>query len=146
MTVKTGKKQVSGKKPISEARLAALRPTQWRPGQSGNPGGRPRKLPISDALREILETIDPKDRQKRTFGALLAQKLLDEVLKKKGKLPISIVQEIADRVEGKPTQRTELTGAEGQPLFLPPATREELEQRLAALMAGKGQETAPKEP
>jgi|HubBroStandDraft_6_1064221.scaffolds.fasta_scaffold80891_2 hypothetical protein len=31
-----------------------LKAYRWKKGQSGNPGGRPRKLPISDTLRLLM--------------------------------------------------------------------------------------------
>ena len=37
--------------------------TQFRPGQSGNPSGRPKSRLISEAYRRILEEIDPKKQQ-----------------------------------------------------------------------------------
>jgi hypothetical protein len=27
--------------------------TRWKPGQSGNPGGRPKRTPLIDACREV---------------------------------------------------------------------------------------------
>ena len=36
---------------VANPRLAGLRP--WKPGQSGNPAGRPRFTGFSDALREL---------------------------------------------------------------------------------------------
>lgn len=38
----------------SEKQLEALVRNQYRPGETGNPGGAPRTKPISDALRALL--------------------------------------------------------------------------------------------
>jgi len=51
-------------------RLANLKP--FKPGQSGNPGGRP-KNPLTDALRHRLAEIVPGDPKKRTWAAVAAQ-------------------------------------------------------------------------
>ncbi len=32
-----------------------LKPYRWTKGRSGNPGGRPKRLPVTDALRALLE-------------------------------------------------------------------------------------------
>ena len=35
--------------------------TRWKPGQSGNPGGRPKTAPLSHACREVLAQPVPGD-------------------------------------------------------------------------------------
>lgn len=77
----------------------------WLPGQSGNPGGRPKKLPISDALREILD--DPEKARAYVLAAL-------KHAIKSGSA--SHFKEINDRVEGSIAQRVEHTGEDGEPI------------------------------
>jgi hypothetical protein len=44
-------------------------PTAFKPGQSGNPKGRPRSITLSEALRLELAKMLPGDTQERTFAA-----------------------------------------------------------------------------
>jgi hypothetical protein len=85
----------------------------WKPGQTGNAGGRPKRKPLTDALRAALdEPVTEEIRRKlnlkagTTYAEVLALSLVREALK--GKVPA--FSEIADRVEGKPDNRTELSG------------------------------------
>jgi hypothetical protein len=102
-------------------------------GVSGNPGGKPRRIPLSDVIREELEK---KNNGKAVNNVAIARKLIQMALA--GNL--DAIREIADRVEGKPRQRSEITGADGAPLFEAPGTREELERRLAVLLNKGGSE------
>lgn len=78
---------------------------QFKPGQSGNPGGRPKKLPITEALQEILA--DPEKARAYVLAAL-------KHAIKSGSA--SHFKEINDRVEGRVVERVEHTGANGSPL------------------------------
>ena len=102
---------------------------QWKPGQSGNPGGRPKKTPLSDACREILDSPVPKDKSGRSYAQVIAEKLA----KKARAGNISAAKEIADRAEGKARQAMELSGPEGGPLDIQNMTDEELKKRLEEL-------------
>lgn len=66
------------------------KPWLWKPGQSGNPGGRPKRKYITDALKECLES-NPEELRK------MAQAAIREALNGN----IRAFQEIADRTEGK---------------------------------------------
>lgn len=90
----------------SAKELANLRP--WKPGQSGNPSGRPRKRLLDWALEEQLEALDSAQ------AAVIAAKLL----KKAANGDVRAAQLIAERTEGKPKQKVEVTGAEGSPVSL----------------------------
>ena len=70
--------------------------TQCKPGESGNPGGRPKSKPITDLLRELLEE-DPQ------MARDIAKKLLQ--LAKKGSL--GHFKEMTDRIEGPVVQQQE---------------------------------------
>jgi Family of unknown function (DUF5681) len=40
--------------PQKEERVRADEATRWKPGHSGNPGGRPKRTPLIDACRAVL--------------------------------------------------------------------------------------------
>ena len=79
----------------------------WKPGQSGNPNGRPKAdKPIRDAAREHADE---------------AIKALVGVLKDTeapASAKVAAATALLDRAYGRPTQTTELTGADGGPLKL----------------------------
>jgi hypothetical protein len=94
------------KRPRGNPHIAELgRATQFRPGQSGNAGGRPRRTPFADAHREIAELtvrdllVLPTDSVARAIAKSVASKAL------KGN--ISAAAEAANRAEGTPRQRPE---------------------------------------
>ena len=74
--------------------------TPFQPGQSGNPNGRPKSKPLTDAIRAELAKKDPNDKQGRTFAELIAEAAVTRALKGDPRA----FTEIADRVEGKVTQ------------------------------------------
>ena len=76
--------------------------TRWKPGQSGNPKGRPKGIKyMSELLREQLdqvpETIDGKPNTK-TWRDLICDSILRAAVK--GNQP-AITKELLDRIEGK---------------------------------------------
>jgi hypothetical protein len=77
--------------------------TQFQPGQSGNPGGRP-KRPLTDAYDEQLSRVKERDPQKRTYAELIA----DAQIKKALKGNTMAAKEIADRTEGKARQAVDV--------------------------------------
>jgi hypothetical protein len=85
--------------------LENLKP--FKPGQSGNPGGRTKSKELSAAYRRKLEQLIENDPKGRTFAELIADALINEAIK--GKVPAAA--EIADRTEGKPAQSITLGGA-----------------------------------
>ena len=100
-----------------KGRIGNLRPP-WKPGESGNPSGRPKKLPISgryEALAELLldEQLRSmlKLRKGSTYGDAVALGQYRAAIKGKS----DAAREIREAVEGKATQRLELTGAGGGP-------------------------------
>ncbi len=79
----------------------------WKPGQSGNPGGRPVKKPFTEALRKALANKDgasPEDQGKTLTE--LAVKLVELGLTGER----WAIVEIRDTLEGKPAQA--ITGAD----------------------------------
>lgn len=77
----------------------------FKPGQSGNPAGRPKKRTLSEELRARLEEEYP-DRSDATYGRMVAETLVDMAIKNGG--AIAAISEIFDRVEGRPRQSVEL--------------------------------------
>jgi hypothetical protein len=68
------------------------------PGQSGNPGGRPKRKPVTELYEEILN--DPEAIE------MLRQSLIKSL--KKGNMAMVLqLKEMTDRVEGKVTQPIE---------------------------------------
>jgi hypothetical protein len=82
---------------------------QWKPGQSGNPGGRPKGLSITAALRTLLE----KEHNGKTLAEILADRWMKDALE--GKFPH--LKELLDRTEGRPEERHEVTLPAPKPTF-----------------------------
>ena len=83
------------------ARTRGLIP--WKPGQSGNPGGRPKKKPLTDAYARILKRRVPAEvvrklglRGHPTYAEMIAMSVAKEAIKGK----VQAAAELADRVEG----------------------------------------------
>lgn len=95
----------------------------WKPGQSGNPGGRPKRKPISDAYTAILEA-------KNTDGVTGAQMIALAMFKQALKGNVQAVKEITDRVEGALRQSVDVVFGS--------MTDEELEQWIAEHLANAG--------
>jgi hypothetical protein len=95
------------KQPRGNPRIAELgRATRFRPGHSGNPGGKPSWTPYADAHREVAElpvaelAILPTDSVAMATAKTVATQAL------KGN--ITAAAEAANRAEGTPRQRPEL--------------------------------------
>ncbi len=83
---------------------------RFKPGQSGNPGGRPKTKLLTQAYRELLEQVDPKER--KTLAQKLARKAVQQALK--GNL--AALKEITDRTEGKSVQPLSHSGLGSEPI------------------------------
>lgn len=70
---------------------------KYSPGKSGNPGGRPRDKAFADAVRVAVNREDKDGRKKLNQ---LAEKLIEFALAGEG----WAMQQIADRLDGKPAQ------------------------------------------
>jgi len=73
---------------------------QFKPGQSGNPGGRKKGESLTAMLRKVLE----REHNGRPIGELLVERLVKEALA--GKLPH--LKEVLDRVEGRVVERMQV--------------------------------------
>lgn len=80
----------------------------WQPGQSGNPSGRVRSKPFSEALNRALAQGDP-ERLRR-----LAEVLLD----KAADGDMAAIKEVADRLDGKPAQSLSVGNEDDKPFLL----------------------------
>lgn len=80
-----------------QRRLKAIEPFRWQKGQSGNPGGRPKRKPISEAYEKFLQF---KDDAGLTAAERVAQAVIMQALKGN----IQAVKEMTDRVEGSVRQ------------------------------------------
>jgi hypothetical protein len=75
----------------------------FKKGISGNPGGKSGQKIFSNALRLEVNRIDPKNPDRKKINAL-AEKLVECALEDKESWAF---QQIADRLEGKPSQVVE---------------------------------------
>lgn len=73
---------------------------QWKPGQSGNPSGRPKVKPLRDAINRLLAA-NPEQAD-RIAAALLGKAELGDV---------AAIREYADRMDGKVPQGIENEGS-----------------------------------
>jgi Family of unknown function (DUF5681) len=98
----------------TEKQRANLQP--FKPGKSGNPGGRPKKRPITDRYHEGLEA--PLEENIRlalglpegsTNGDAVAKAQIRAAIKGK----TYAARELREAIEGKSTQRLEIVGEEG---------------------------------
>lgn len=89
--------------------------TAFKPGQSGNPGGRPKAIfKFGEYLRDYLKSDNPQAEQINTkMGYKAVKTQLDEiVLRLKKDNPLALLH----YAYGKPIESVELSGPEGQPL------------------------------
>jgi hypothetical protein len=86
------------------ARSEPPKHSRWKPGQSGNPGGRPKRSPITTALIELLD--------EKAASKALAAKWLSEAAKGDPRFFAMLL----DRVEGRVPDSPEPTGEAADPI------------------------------
>lgn len=92
--------------------------TPFKPGVSGNPQGRPRKRPQTEANEDLLRRPAPKDvvRALRSLGlredATCADVMAICLFRQGMKGDVAAIKELRESVEGKSTQRFEFTPGE----------------------------------
>ena len=79
----------------TEGNNGNLRPP-WRPGQSGNPGGRPKTKPFKDALEAELKAAGDDGPSLRKIARALVEKAAAG--------DMQAIKELADRLDGKSMQ------------------------------------------
>lgn len=84
--------------------------TQFKKGQSGNPGGRPKSY-FGKILAEIGEEIEPKTG--KPFKQLVSRRLWVDAVNGN----INAIKEIINRLDGLPQAFTELSTRDGKPLI-----------------------------
>ncbi len=72
---------------------------RFKPGETGNPAGRPKRTKLTEALTAKMAEIAP-GAVEETVAERIAQALIDEALKGN----VQAIREIGDRTEGKPRQ------------------------------------------
>ncbi len=128
-----GNREQNRAKRPTQKQLDALKATQFKPGESGNPSGRP-KSPFTDAARRLADQIVKADAEKRTFADLAVRGMYNEAIKGN----VQAFSALADRLEGKPMQAHEVSGPGGGAIPLTSMTPEENEKRIAELQAKHG--------
>jgi len=94
----------------------------FKPGQSGNPGGRGREKPWADALRAAVNQPGP-DRRRRLLA--IADQCVAAALEGK----MDAIKEIGDRLDGKPAQEATITHRHD----VTELTDKDIEHRIAEL-------------
>ena len=131
-------------------KLENLRPP-WKPGESGNPSGRPRNKPITAAYQDRLNEKLPDALRKVNVGSVTVElpegaTYLDWIAFgqciEAGRGNAAAAREIADRIEGKVPKPVEVSGPEGGSLDVQFMTDAQLDARISELLAILEKETA----
>lgn len=93
--------------------------TQFKPGQSGNPKGRPKLPDIKELLAKVLG--DEKD------GKSAAEAILAALRAKAARGDVRAAELLLDRAYGKPKQDIELEGSLNTVIMPQPVTRKAAE-------------------
>jgi hypothetical protein len=109
---------------------------KWRPGESGNVSGRPKKRPISDSYLALAEQEMPEElcvslrlKKGATYRDAIALGQIRSAIKGK----TEAAREIREAIEGKVTQRIALTDSDGDDLPAAGDGPGEFAQRLSEL-------------
>lgn len=140
-TSSSAKKSKPAEKQRSNKGLQNLK--MWKPGQSGNPAGRPKKgMTISDCMRDILAgteiSVTMKQPRKkpvtyevssnRNLGYAVAAAAIMRAVKG----DVLAIKEVCDRVQGKPHQSIGLTPEVPRETPLPDSVLAELADKARA--------------
>jgi uncharacterized protein DUF5681 len=96
----TQKKKRRGNPRMKEFGVA----TRFKPGQSGNPGGRPKTRIVAEMLSALGNEVDPETL--KSYFQIAAERLMTEVFRGN----VQAFREFANRVDGRATQHVELRG------------------------------------
>ncbi len=106
----------------NEKSKQALEPYKWKPGQSGNPSGRPKRRPISDAYLALADCQIPRKLAKKLGlkkGSTWRDTVAHAILEEAAKGNVRAATEVREAIEGKATQRIELSGEGAENLSQP---------------------------
>jgi hypothetical protein len=81
--------------------------TAWKPGQTGNPNGRPRRKPITSAVMVQLDLM-VKRGGRETHRVALVRRMFDIALNAEPKESIKMIELIWKYLEGMPQQTVEI--------------------------------------
>lgn len=90
-----------------KGRIENLRPP-WKPGESGNLTGRPRRRPISDAYAEYVQRPVPEERRRELDlweGATHADAMAAALVIAACKGSVAEARELREAIEGKTSER-----------------------------------------
>jgi hypothetical protein len=88
----------------AQGRFTKDTPNTFKPGQSGNPAGRPKSITLSEALRLELAKAHPQGDGEQTYAEAIAAILCQTAAQGN----ILAAKEIADRTEGRPKQAVDI--------------------------------------
>lgn len=80
----------------------------WKPGESGNPAGRPKSITLSEALRRELAKDAPATEGAEATGDTYAERIAAVLCAEAARGNVRAATEIADRTEGRPRQAVEV--------------------------------------
>lgn len=107
----------------------------WKPGQSGNPKGRPKKeICITSLVKEHLEKeakqhgreLLNEDGTKKTWSQIVAEALVAHFIKGNP----TAIKEVLDRVDGKVPDKLEASGPGGGPIEFKDSTKKRLRDAM----------------
>lgn len=113
VTAKPAKRKPRGK-PFEKGN-----PYRWKPGESGNPSGNAESLLVRAALIRHAQR-DAADALDDVNDLTWLDRIAIAALKRAAENDAAF-KEFADRVDGRPTQKNELTGKDGKELNTGPA-------------------------
>lgn len=82
-----------------------LRPA-WQPGQSGNPGGRPKRRPVTEAI--LAELAKDHGRQGKTKLQAMVANMVTFAIKGRSKEAVEVFKIILSYTDGLPVQTLEV--------------------------------------
>jgi len=105
----------------------------------GNPAGRSKNYVLTDIMNAIGNEVDPKTG--KTYFQVAAEAMPSKAFRG----DVQAFREIADRVEGKPRQRLELSGPDGSQIPIGTSI-EDLDRRIEELLRRAGYRAAAAQP
>lgn len=109
----------------------------FKPGKSGNPKGRQSSKPFADALRMEIAQLEGDRRGLR--------KVARKLITKAEEGDMQAIKELADRLDGKAVQQTELTGKDGGPIETRDKTKHDADAFTSAIASQAARDRASEE-